>query len=282
MKLLTAAIEKKSPKAIPQVVLEYNKRKLPDMMKRKEIIGDCTLYLGDCLEIMPTLDNVDCVVTDPPYKLVAGGMTRNDMGGKFNLENYNNNGSIVDCDVDWLDFMPLISRLVNIGHIYIMCNNRHVNNMLTTANSSGMKFHNLLVWDKVSPTPNRWYMKGCEFTGFFYKGKAKVLNDCGSKQLIKIPLPKDNFHPTVKPVALMEHYIENSTVRGQSALDPFMGSGTTGVACAKLGRKFIGIELDEDYFNIACDRIRKAYDQPDLFIEPPKNLQQIDLSWDDG
>ena len=60
-------------------------------------------------------------------------------------------------------------------------------------------------------------------------------------------------------------------------IDPFMGSGTTGVACAKLGRKFIGIELDEDYFNIACERIRKAYDQPDLFIEPPKVMRQEDL-----
>ena len=67
------------------------------------------------------------------------------------------------------------------------------------------------------------------------------------------------------------------SARGRLVLDPFMGSGTTGVACAKLGRKFIGIELDEGYFDIACDRIRKAYDQPDLFIEPPAKPVQDDL-----
>ena len=252
------------------------------MIKRKEIIGDCTLYLGDCLRVMPTLDMVDAVVTDPPYRLESGGMTGKDMGGKFNLKksNYLNNGEIVKCDIDWHDFMPVISSLVDRGHIYVMCNNRHVQNMLNSATKSKMKFHNLLVWDKVSPTPNRWYMKNCEFIGFFYKGKAFHINDCGSKQLIKMPLPMDNAHPTVKPVALIEHYVKNSTTRGQVTLDPFMGSGTTGVACAKLGRKFIGIELDEDYFNIACERIRKAYDQPDLFIEPPKNLLQIDLLLD--
>ena len=252
------------------------------MIKKETIIGNCRLLLGDALEIMPLLGKVDCIVTDPPYKLESGGMTRAKMGGKFNLENYNNNGSIVECDVEWSEFMPLISSLIDRGHIYVMCNNRHVKNMLNAASDSGMKFHNLLVWDKVSPTPNRWYMKGCEFIGFFYKGKAFHINDCGSKQLIKIPLPKDTEHPTVKPVALMEHYVENSTLRSQTILDPFMGIGTTGVACAKLGRKFIGIELDPNYYEIAYERIRKAYDQPDLFIEPPEKLIQSDIFEETG
>ena len=244
------------------------------MIKKEIIIGDCRLLLGDCLEIMPLLDKVNCVVTDPPYKLESGGMGGVNLGGKLSLEksNYTNNGLLVSCDLDWCDYMPLISSIVDRGHIYVMCNNRHVKTMLVEAEKSGMKFHNLLVWDKVSPTPNRWYMKGCEFIGFFYKGKAFHINDCGSKQLIRVPLPLDSVHPTVKPVALMEHYIQNSTQIGEVVLDPFMGSGTTGTACAKLGRKFIGIELDEDYFNIACERIKKAYDQPDLFIEPPTKL----------
>ena len=72
----------------------------------------------------------------------------------------------------------------------------------------------------------------------------------------------------------MSHYIKNSTDRGQLVIDPFMGSGTTGVACAKLGRKFIGIELEPKYFDIACERIQKAYDQPDMFVELPKKLIQ--------
>lgn len=235
------------------------------MIKKETIIGDCRLLLGDALKIMPLLDKVDCVVTDPPYKLESGGMTRVSMGGKFNLENYNNNGSIVECDIEWSEFMPLISSLVERGHIYVMCNNRHVNNMLNSARNSGMKFHNLLVWDKVSPTPNRWYMKGCEFIGFFYKGKAFYINDCGSKQLIKIPLPKDTEHPTVKPISLMKHYIINSTKKNDVVLDPFMGAGTSGVACAQTGRKFIGIEKNEKYFNLACERIIEGHRQGSFF-----------------
>ena len=79
-------------------------------------------------------------------------------------------------------------------------------------------------------------------------------------------------HPHQKPVWLLAHLINKAT--GQTILDPFMGSGTTGVACAKLGRKFTGIELDEGYFDIACRRIEEAYAQPDLFVEPPKPANQ--------
>ena len=112
-------------------------------------------------------------------------------------------------------------------------------------------------------------MKNLEFTGFFYKGKAFYINDCGSKQLIKVPLPMSDLHPTVKPVELMQHYIGNSTQVVQTILDPFMGSGTTLVACKKMGRKGTGIELDPDYFDIACKRVDEATRQPDLFVEPP-------------
>src|SRR5690606_12281906 len=79
------------------------------------------------------------------------------------------------------------------------------------------------------------------------------------------------FHPTQKPLALMRWCLK--WFEGQTILDPFMGSGTTGVACVKEGRKFIGIEIDPDYFNIACERIRKAYAQPDMFIEAAKAEQ---------
>ncbi|MCP4122434.1 MAG: site-specific DNA-methyltransferase, partial [Bacteroidetes bacterium] len=84
-------------------------------------------------------------------------------------------------------------------------------------------------------------------------------------------------HPTQKPVEVMKWCVTKLPKGTETILDPFMGSGTTGVACAKLGRKFIGIELDETYFNIACERIQKAYDQPDLFIEPPKPQVQEDM-----
>lgn len=83
-----------------------------------------------------------------------------------------------------------------------------------------------------------------------------------------------NGHPCPKPVRFMQRLVGRCSLPAETICDPFMGSGTTGVACAKLGRKFIGIELDPRYFDIACKRIEKAYSQPDLFIEPPKSAKQ--------
>jgi site-specific DNA-methyltransferase (adenine-specific)/modification methylase len=83
-------------------------------------------------------------------------------------------------------------------------------------------------------------------------------------------------HPTQKPIAVMEWCL-SFLPDCQTILDPFMGSGTTGVACAKLGRKFIGIEIEPRYFDIACKRIEDAYKQPDLFIEPPKKPEQLGI-----
>ncbi len=253
------------------------------MYKRKEIIGDCTLYLGDSMKILPTLEQVDCVVTDPPYKLTSGGKNKDKtktMGGKYLSKNYNNKGDIIKCDIKWADFMPLSFNVLRDGHAYIMSNDKQLRNLLNSANDAGFSFHNLLTWNKRNKIPNRWYMKQTEFIGFFYKGEAKYINDCGDGNLLKIANVTDSKwvirndkqserngrpHPTEKPVELMAHLIGNSTKQGKTVIDPFMGVGSTGVACVKLNRKFIGVEIDEDYFNIACERIEQASRQKDLF-----------------
>ena len=129
----------------------------------REVIGDVTIYCGDSMEIMPTIGDVDLIVTDPPYKLESGGRSGL-MGGIFDPDNYDNSGSIVDCDIDWPDFMPLLSAMLPRGHAYVMANNRNVQAMLNAAEAAGFGFHNLLVWDKISCTPNRWYAKNLEFT----------------------------------------------------------------------------------------------------------------------
>ena len=206
----------------------------------------------------------DLIVTDPPYKLESGGNTTGEMIGKFAVGTYDNSGSIVACDIDWPDFMPLLyASLAGDSHAYIMCNNRHVQAMLTEAENSGFRFHNLLVWDKGNATPNRWYMKNCEFTGFFFKGTAKYVNDCGAKQLLYVPQEPYGDHPTTKPTLLMRHYIEQSSQPGHVVLDPFMGSGATGVAAVRAGRKFIGIEKDAKYFDMCCKRIEAAQSTSD-------------------
>ena len=100
----------------------------------------------------------------------------------------------------------------------------------------------------------------------FFKGKAKFINDCGCKQLIYSPQENYGWHPTTKPVSLMEYFIRNSSVKGQTVIDPFMGVGSTAVACKKNNRNFIGIEIEQKYFDIACKRIEEASRQKDLFI----------------
>lgn len=230
---------------------------------KKVIIGDATLYHGNCLELEDI--KADMILSDPPYKLTAGGGTPKKgvrMSGKFNHKEYNNDGNIVTCDIDWTDFMPRFYEwLADRGHAYVMCNNRHIQNMLNSAEKAGFDFHNMLVWDKVNATPNRWYMKNLEFIGFFYKGKAFYINDCGSKQSIVCPQDPQTDHPTEKPAQLMEYYIRMSTQPAQTVFDPFMGSGSTGVGAIRAGRKFTGCELEEKWFDIACEQIEQAQKQ---------------------
>ncbi len=224
-------------------------------------IGSCALYHGDALDMLPTLGQcADLIVVDPPYRLTAGGCTEGGLHERFGGGGvYGNSGEIVPCDFEWSDFMPLLYGALMAGkQAYVMCNNRHVENMLREASAAGFGFHNLLVWDKGTATPNRWYMKNCEFTGFFYKTPARAINDCGAKQLISCPQVDVTSHPTEKPVPLMRHYIDQSSKRGDLVLDPFMGSGTTGVAAVHAGRQFIGIEKDERFFNMAVQRILAA------------------------
>lgn len=231
---------------------------------RKEKIGDAVLYLGDTMKILPHISPVQCVCMDAPYLLTSGGRTGT-LGGVLSVEKYNNNGSIVECNIHWDDFMPLIARVVERGHIYSMCNDKNIREMLNAAHDAGMHFHNMLVWDKVIAVANRWWMKNCEFTGMFSMGKAFPLNDCGQMQLVKFPPKKVTEHPTEKPVPLMQYYIDNSTNQGDTVLDPFMGAGATGVGCIQSGRRFIGIEIDERWFDVACERIENAERQGVLF-----------------
>jgi site-specific DNA-methyltransferase (adenine-specific) len=237
-------------------------------MTEPVVIGNATLYLGDCRDILPTLGKVDAVVTDPPYLLESGGCTRVAMGGKFNADRYDNGGAIIPVDIEFSEWLPLVAAALPNGHAYIMVNNRYVAQCQNEALAAGFRFHNLLVWDKGIATPNRWYMKNCEFALFLFRGKAVRIADAGSKQLLKCSPLINAPHETQKPIALMAHYIGNSTTRKQTVLDPFMGSGTTGVAAVQMGRKFIGIEREPKYFDISCRRIEDAQSQADLFIAP--------------
>ncbi|MBL1434722.1 MAG: site-specific DNA-methyltransferase [Rhodobacteraceae bacterium] len=227
-------------------------------IKRVEQIGPVRLYLGDCLEIMPTLERSDLCVTDPPYSLTSGGNAEQVMGGLFAQSNYDNSGKLMDI-VPWHEMSgPIFRALKDDADCYVMANDKNIWAAQPAFLNAGFDFHNLLDWDKVRATRNRWYLKHKEYVIYLWKGRAKAINDCGSKQSFQLNAKRVTDHPTEKPVELMAHYIENSSQPGDVVLDPFMGSGSTMLACVETGRRGVGIELKEEWFEVACERVREA------------------------
>lgn len=215
-------------------------------------IEDATLYLGDCLDVLPTLAPVDAVVTDPPY------------GCGFEYASYDdtreNFERLIDAAIPMMRalakfvVMPA-GRLLALRRLY--------------------EVHNpdwLIAWVKGSPgtrSPigfNSWEPHPCW-------GKPPIaMHDCFQTRCgFEI-----EGHPCPKPEAWATWLVERAALDGETVLDPFMGSGTTGVACVRTGRKFIGIEIDAGYFDIACRRIREAYEATALFDGPPK-VEQLEL-----
>lgn len=218
---------------------------------------DLWLMQGDCLERMKRMPNgvVDLIVTDPPYKVITGGRGGNGRPSGILLDNKQLMGAIPEFR-EWL--IECFRLLKDNSHAYFMTNLINLEKILIEVRAAGFLVHNLLIWEKNNCTPSQWYMKNCEYVIFCRKGKAKYINNIGTKTVHKFDNPKNKVHPTEKPTELMEMYIKNSSNSGDIVLDPFMGSGTTGVAAANTGRKFIGVEADEKYFEIAKGRILKG------------------------
>lgn len=223
-----------------------------------------SLYNEDCLNILKNMpdNSVDLIVTDPPYRVISGGNKNEKWKSGWNSSVLSrNDGKIFDHNnIKFSEWIPEAFRVLkNDSDFYCMTNVMNVKEIITEAEKAGFKLHNILVWEKNNATANRWYMKNCEFTLYFYKGNAKTINNPGSKQVHQFNnILGEKQHPTEKPVELMKFYVENSSNEGDLVLDPFMGVGATGVACNKAGRNFIGIEIDEKYFNIAKHRIEES------------------------
>ena len=215
------------------------------------------LYNDDCLNVLKGVDDnsIDLIVTDPPYEVITGGRNGGVKGKPSGIltENKQLMKSIPNPEL-WLSEC---FRVMKDGtHIYVMTNTLNLTNYLNIINGVGFKLHNLLVWNKNNTTPNRWYMKNCEYVIFARKGFAKSINNPSSQTVHNFDnIIGNKQHPTEKPVELMKLYVENSSQVGDTVLDPFMGVGSTGVACKELGRNFIGVELDKQYFDIAESRI---------------------------
>lgn len=230
-------------------------------IKREVVIGDCRLLLGDCLEILPTLGRVDAVVTDPPYGIGAANgaaVGGTDASGKYIRRPRQYAGG-------W-DDERASEAAINLS---LECSRDQIfwgGNFFSDILPLGGRW---LVWDKLNSMPS--YSDG-ELAWTSVKGSSvKKFTQCSSG----LAANRDGrVHPTQKPLALMQWCL-GFLPDANTILDPFMGSGTTGVACVKLGRSFIGIEIDEGYFNIAVERIRKAYAQPDFFVDRKAEVQPI-------
>ena len=244
-------------------------------------IGDASLYRGDCREVLAAVRSVDVVVTDPPYEVTPGSVrhyTNNSMQNGWMADSYPVNSSRmfeVPAFEDWMGVV--FESCAADADAYFMSNDKVMSDMREAAQAAGWKFHNLLVWQKPVGIPNRWYFKDCEFALYMWRGKAKTIRQPSSPQTFRCGHVRDRRHVSQKPVELIAHYVTNSSDPGDLVLDPFMGVGTTGVACARFGRRFVGIEIDADYFRIACERIEAAYDQGDLFVAESQTKTQSEL-----
>lgn len=221
---------------------------------------------GDCLELMKNIpdNSIDMILTDPPYKITARGNGGNS-GGMFQKKEVNNGKVFKVNDLDIEDWLPEFYRVLKDGtHCYIMTNNKNITHYLSVINSSPFHFIKNLIWVKDNKIMGQTYMSQFEYVIMLRKGKHKRINDCGQSDVLQIPNKKmknlegKTIHDTEKPTKLNEILISNSTNEGEIVLDPFMGIGGCGVACVNTNRNFIGIELDENYFEIAKERIDKV------------------------
>ena len=239
----------------------------PIAAKRVEQIGSATLYLGDCSEILPDLPKVDAVITDPPYGMSFQSNHR-----------LNKHKKIANDDSADLANTIILWAIENTTHSTYAFG--RWDNLMDYP-----KPKSLITWVK-----NNWSMGDLQHeharqteVAFFYPGSAHTFPTARPTDVIQWPRTANEFHPTEKPVGLMQRFVEWTA---GTVLDPFMGSGTTGVAAVQLGREFIGIEREPAYFDIAVRRIKQAASQQALFDGLPgtsaSDFEQVTLDLASG
>lgn len=256
-------------------------------MTRIETIGEATLYLGDCREVLPTLGRVDAVFTSPPYNM--GTHPQSNMGhagsmwpGAALAKGY----GICTDDLPLAEYeewqkgllKQLWLHLSDDGVIFYNHKPRPMEGeiWLPLGLLGGLPLRQVIIWSRGARInfSASHFAPSCEWVLVVAK-KAFRLKDRAASAVSDVwafPPAQNAEHPAPFPVELPQQAIAATTAH--TILDPFMGSGTTGVACARLGRKFIGIEIEPRYFAIACRRIEAAYRQPRLFTEAPKPAVQ--------
>lgn len=234
-----------------------------------------TLYNDDCITVLDNMiqngDTVDMIFTDPPYRVTSRGNAGN--SGGMLQKKINKAGRVFEHNnIEIEVYLPKFYKVLKeTGHCYIMTNHKNLTHFLKVIDewkdpdtNEGFHFIKSLIWDKGNKIMGQFYMNQFEYILFLRKGAGKKINNCGASDLISVPNKKTkdetgkNIHDTEKPVDLCKILIENSSNPNEVVFDPFMGVGSCGIAAKQLGRKFIGIELDSSYYEIAKSRIENA------------------------
>lgn len=227
-------------------------------MANIERIGSATLYLGDCREILPALEPVDAIVTDPPYGVGLGETEgRGDGGHGLKIAAY---ASYADTYQNFTDLIvPRLKHAIASAKRAAVFTGPHIHEQLKPDAIGG-------IFCPAASARHCWGFKN--FLPVLLYGKAPDLQ-LGSKQTVyrssEVVDRDDNPHPVPKPIGWMRWAVDLASRSGECVLDPFMGSGTTGVAAMQLGRKFIGVEIDSVYFDVACRRLEDAQRQQRMF-----------------
>lgn len=226
-------------------------------MRVEQLAEGVTLILGDMEEILPTLPKFDACVTDPPYGIDYGRA-----GGFSASHGWSDNREKVEWDVA-RPSKAAFDLILSCADDFVIWGGNYFTDYLPPT----MRW---LVWDKVQ---RGFSLADCEFAWTNKHKASRIFAYARGNESGFAPRGADwpNAHPTQKPIGVMKWSVGFTT---GSVVDPFCGSGSTGVAAVKLGRSFTGIEVDDGYFDIACRRIEAALKQPDLFIEPPKPIKQ--------
>lgn len=225
----------------------------------KRQIGAATLYLADAVDIMPTLGEVDSIITDPPYDARTHANARSLRERKI--------VSTIDFDSFTEErFIEFCRNAVTQAKRWVVmsCAWRHAAEL----EKAGLPLVRFGVWHKPNGAPQFTGDRpgvGWEAIAILHREGKKHWNG-GGHHAVWVCNIEQGEHPTQKPLKLLLDWVAKFTDEGETVLDPFMGSGTTGVACMKLGRRFIGIEKRADYFELACRRIEAAHAQRDLFV----------------
>lgn len=243
---------------------------------RVEHIGNATLYLGDCMDILPTLPKVDAVITDPPYSANTHKMAKTNRGAGHGRV-------LVTFDAltgDEFDAVMGACLAASLGWVVATCDYKHAARYYDSPS-----FVRLGAWVKPNPMPQISADRpgqGFETVLVLHSGVGrKVWNRGGGSGVWTFPVHTDAEVPTQKPLALVSAFVGDFTQPGQTVADPFMGSGTTGAACLIQGRAFVGIESNSAHFDIACRRIEQAAAQGSLFEPAAPKAEQAGLFSED-